>query len=69
MKIQSERQLRNTKEKLAELESEYNRLAQEPCDDRARRARQLTLRSLGSLMKQLKEEIACYESRRVHPAG
>ena len=69
MNIKNERQLDNTRRKLAELEAEYQRLSQEPCEEKARRPRQLTLRSMGSLMKQLKEEIAYYESRKVHPAG
>lgn len=69
MNIINERQLNNTRRKLAELEAEYQRLSDEPCEEIARRARQLTLRSMGSLIKQLKEEIAYYESRKAHPAG
>ena len=69
MNIINERQLNNTRRKLAELEAEYQRLSDEPYEEIARRPRRLTLRSMGSLMKQLKEEIAYYESRKAHPTG
>jgi flagellar biosynthesis chaperone FliJ len=69
MNVKTERQLLNARRKLAELEAEYQQLSQQKVEENARRPRQLTLRSMGSLIKQLKEEIACYESRKTHSAG
>ena len=69
MNIINERQLNNTRRKLADLEAEHQRLSEERCEEKDRRSRQLTLRSMGSLIKQLKEEIAYYETRKAHPTG
>ena len=68
MSITNERQLNNSKKKLAELEAEYRRLSL-PSDGELQYPRQLTLRSMGRLMKQLKEEIAQYESRKANPTS
>ena len=64
MRLQSRRQLENTKEKLAIFEQRCReiRSAGELTD-----ANEVTLWSLGKIVKQLKEEIAVYEAH--HPAA
>jgi hypothetical protein len=59
MSIQSERALAATREKLRRLEERVAILRKEPAPDPY--VRELTLRSLTSLIKQLKEEIIRYE--------
>jgi hypothetical protein len=60
MRLQNERQLHATREKLQMLKEQYETTRQRPCDNE--RLRELTLSSLGRLIKQLKEEIMRYES-------
>ncbi|MCA9209220.1 MAG: hypothetical protein KDA55_12725 [Planctomycetales bacterium] len=69
MSIQNERQLRNTRTKLADLEAEYRRISEAAESKPNAQTTELTLRSLGTVMKQLKEEIAQYETRRVNRTG
>jgi hypothetical protein len=59
MSIQSELELTTTREKLRRLEEQVVRLRKEPAADS--HVRDLTLHSLTSLIKQLKEEIIRYE--------
>jgi hypothetical protein len=59
MSIQSERALAATREKLRRLEERVAILRKDPAPDLY--VRDLTLRSLTSLIKQLKEEIIRYE--------
>ena len=61
MSIRNQRQLENTRQKLRELEATCATIKGRPSDDA--RVRELTLRSLNNLVKQLKEEIARYEVR------
>ena len=59
--LQSERELEVTRMKLRSLEERYRqRCAEVPADPHAR---ELTLRSLKSLINQFKEEIARFEGR------
>jgi hypothetical protein len=60
MRLQNERQLQATREKLQMLEEQYEATRQRPGDNE--RLRELTLSTLGRLIKQLKEEIMWYES-------
>lgn len=61
MSIENARQLENTKAKLGLLEASMARLKQEPGPNAY--VDSLTLESLHSQIKQLKEEIARYETR------
>jgi hypothetical protein len=63
MNLTSERELANTKAKLALLEECYEESRTDP--DEEEHLRELSLRSLKRLINQLKEEIARYE---VHQA-
>jgi uncharacterized protein YigA (DUF484 family) len=65
MSILNKRQLENTQRKLKELEERCATIKQKPAANP--RARDLTMRSLNSLIKQLKEEIARYEARVTEP--
>lgn len=65
MSIENERQLENTQRKLRELERQCATLKHQPTTDA--HIRDLTLRSLHSLMKQLREEIARYQTRAIQP--
>jgi hypothetical protein len=65
MSIQNERQLENTRRKLRELEQQCAALKQQPTTDA--HVRELTLRSLHSLIRQLKEEVARYQTRAIQP--
>ncbi|MBC8874716.1 MAG: hypothetical protein H8E44_35210 [Planctomycetes bacterium] len=65
MSIQNKRQLETTRRKLTELEQQCAALKQQPATDA--HVRELTLRSLHGLMKQLKEEIARYQTRAIQP--
>lgn len=69
MSIQNERQLQNTRTKRADFEAEYRRISEAGGSKASSQTTELTLRSLGTVMKQLKEEIAHYETRRVHRTG
>lgn len=62
MSLESERQLENTRAKLRRLEGRYLRLQTDPADDP--HIRELTLRSVKSMINQMREEIAVFESRR-----
>ena len=59
MRLQSRRQLENTKEKLVMLEERCREIR---AVGELTEANQLTLWSLGKIVKQLKEEIALYEA-------
>ena len=65
MSIANKRQLENTQRKLKELEGRCATIKQKPALNQ--RTRELTIRSLNSLIKQLKEEIARYETRVTEP--
>ena len=60
MSIRNPRQLENTRRKLAELEEHYAAARARPVTNAL--VRQLTLRSLKSMINQLKEEIAVYRA-------
>jgi len=62
MTLRNEIELRNTREKLRELESMYER-AKARSDERSRR---LGMMAFKKLINQLKEEIAIFEAH--HPA-
>ena len=62
MRLQSRRQLENSKEKLAMIETRYRELR---ATGDLTKAKELTLWSLGKIVKQLKEEIAVFEA--YHP--
>jgi hypothetical protein len=59
MKLQNERQLNATRNKLKLLQEQYAATKQRKYDNEY--LRELTLRSLGRLIKQLQEEIITYE--------
>ncbi len=59
MRLQNDRQLIATRNKLKLLEDQYESTKQRQIDNEY--VRELTLRSLGRLIKQLKEEIIWYE--------
>ena len=59
MRLQNERQLNVTRDKLKLLQEQYQ-ATKPPCDNE--RVRELTLCSLGRLIKQFQEEIIWYES-------
>ena len=61
MSIMNQRQLQNTQQKLIELQERCAAIKQKPAANP--RGRELTIRSLNGLIKQLKEEIARYEVR------
>ncbi len=65
MSIENQRQWKNTRAKLQELEQLYERKRQGPTDEHVR---ELTLRSLKKRINQFKEEIARYEARAGAPA-
>jgi hypothetical protein len=62
MSILNQRQLHNTQQKLRELEERCAAIKQKPAANP--RGRELTVRSLNGLIKQLREEIARYELRK-----
>ena len=66
MKLESQREVQNTREKLRLLEEHYQRKREQPAEDE--HVRELTLRSLKKMINQLKEEIACYEAHTAKPA-
>jgi uncharacterized small protein (DUF1192 family) len=66
MNLQSERELRVTREKLQMLEEQYDKTRTEPNVDE--HVRELTLLSLKKLINQLKEEIARFEAHMAKPA-
>ena len=66
MRLQSQRELENTQEKLRLIEEHYERKRKEPADDE--HVRELTLRSLKKMINQLKEEIARFEAHMKKPA-
>lgn len=66
MSIQNQRQLHNTRQKLKELEEHRDAIKRRPVTNA--HTRELTIRSFSSLIKQLKEEIARYETRATQPA-
>jgi hypothetical protein len=59
MRLQNERQLNATREKLQMLQEQYQTTKQRPCDNE--RLRELTLCSLSRHIKQFQEEIIWYE--------
>jgi uncharacterized small protein (DUF1192 family) len=61
MDLKSDRELANTRYKLARLEARYGAHEQEAGGDEG--LRELTMASLKRLINQLKEEIARYEAR------
>jgi hypothetical protein len=60
MSIRSQRELAVTRQKLELLEQRVRTVHQQPADDA--HVRELSLRSLKMLIKQLKEEIARFEA-------
>jgi hypothetical protein len=66
MKLESQHEVENTREKLRLLEEHYQRKREQPAEDE--HVRELTLRSLKKLINQLKEEIARYEAHAAKPA-
>lgn len=66
MKLESQREVENTREKLRLLEEHYQRKREQPAEDE--HVQELTLRSLKKLINQLKEEIARYEAHTTKPA-
>ena len=60
MSLQSRRELDATRDKLRLLEQRYKAIADRPCDNE--HVRELTLRSFKSIINQMKEEIAIFES-------
>ena len=66
MELRNQREVENTRQKLQWLEEHYERKRQQPAEDD--HVRQLTLRSLKKLIKQLKEEIARFEAHAAKPA-
>ena len=69
MRLQNERQLNATRAKLKMLQEQYKATSQRLADNE--RLRELTLSSLGRLIKQLREEIIWYEchARVREPSG
>jgi hypothetical protein len=65
MRLQNERELAVTRDKLSRLEDRYRSTATGPSGDP--HGRDLTPRSLKRLINQLKEEIARFEAQRVEP--
>jgi hypothetical protein len=62
MTLRSEREVRNTREKLARLEARYEALRKEDGEAGDELLRELTMESLKRLINQFKEEIAWYEA-------
>jgi hypothetical protein len=60
MKLTSQREVNNTKAKLARLEERYEALRKDEWEDRE--LRDATLTSLKRYINQFTEEIACYEA-------
>jgi len=60
MRLQNERQLNATRDKLDMLKEQYEATKRRPCENE--RVRELTLSTLGRLIKQFQEEILWYES-------
>ncbi|MBI4603116.1 MAG: hypothetical protein HY721_14250 [Planctomycetes bacterium] len=60
MSIKNERQLKNTLEKLTELEKLYEETKSAPAENE--RVKELTLRSLKQTMNELKEEIGRFRA-------
>ncbi len=60
MSIQSQQELKNTREKLRLLEAHYESRKQEAADNS--RLREISLRSLKRTINELKEEILRYEA-------
>jgi flagellar biosynthesis chaperone FliJ len=63
MTLKSERELVNTREKLAHLEARYKELLDDSTMNA--RVRDLTMHSIKRLINQLKEEIAVFEAHRL----
>jgi hypothetical protein len=63
MKLQSQRELNVTREKLKSLQQRYDALRETPVEDQ--HVRELTLQSLKRLINQLTEEIARFEGRAI----
>ncbi len=61
MSLNNEREVANTRMKLARLEARYEALRRDANGDR--RLRELSMTSLKRLINQFKEEIARYEAR------
>jgi len=62
MKLQSQREVENTRAKLKELEDRYSRLQAQPAVSGQEKVREWTLLSLKKLINQFKEEIARFEA-------
>ncbi|MBC8870230.1 MAG: hypothetical protein H8E44_12475 [Planctomycetes bacterium] len=67
MSIQTRQQLENTQKKLRLLEERCQELDTEPAANP--HVRELTRRSLRKLINQMKEEVACFESRSPAPVS
>jgi hypothetical protein len=63
MSLQSQREVENTRRKLRLLEERYKLIADRPCENE--HVREITLRSLKSIINQMNEEIAVFESHAV----
>ncbi|HUQ72521.1 MAG TPA: hypothetical protein VM165_23540 [Planctomycetaceae bacterium] len=63
MNLRNDRELANTREKLAILEARMSKHERESGGDEE--LREATMESLQRLINQFKEEIACYETRHV----
>ena len=66
MELKSQREVINTRAKLADLEAHYETLRSER--DGNQRLRELSMRSLKKLINQFKGEIARYEARQAASA-
>jgi uncharacterized protein involved in exopolysaccharide biosynthesis len=66
MELKSQREVINTRAKLADLEARYETLRSER--DGNERLRELSMRSLKKLINQFKEEIARYEAHQAASA-
>ena len=67
MKLQSQRELNVTREKLKSLQQRYDAIRESPTEDQ--HVRELTLRSLKRLINQLTEEIARFEGRAIRESS
>ena len=68
MRLQSQRELDATREKLRLTEEQYEEMPNSPCENE--HVRELTLRSLKRIINQMKEEIAVFECHAsLQPAG
>jgi hypothetical protein len=63
MKLLTDTELKNTRQKLAELEALFKQTQQEPCDDPE--LRDMELESLSRLANMLREEIIRSEAYRI----